>query len=185
MDATALQIPGALDDLYTHDGPLGATFVGGVPTLRVWAPTARSVKLKLFADSKPATTPTVIDMTAGPLGVWAIAGDASWSGKFYLYDVEVFVRSTGRVEHNLVTDPYSFSLSRNSQRSQIVDLAEGTLKPAGWDHLRKPALDAPDVEDRRECMEALLDERSDRVEIRVADLLGRNQREAAHEDGES
>ena len=33
--------------------------------------------------------------------------------------------------------------------------------------------------------EALLDERSDRVEIRVADLLGRNQREAAHEDGES
>jgi pullulanase len=144
LDATSLQIPGALDDLYTYEGPLGVTFAGGVPTLRLWAPTARSVKLQLFGDSKPATTPTVVDMTAGPQGVWTAAGAAGWSGQFYLYDVEVFVRSTGRVEHNLVTDPYSASLSRNSQRSQIVDLAARALKPLGWDRLRKPALDAPE-----------------------------------------
>jgi len=35
-------------------------------------------------------------------------------------EVEVFARSTGHVEHNLVTDPYSTSLSRNSARSQIT-----------------------------------------------------------------
>jgi pullulanase-type alpha-1,6-glucosidase len=102
------------------------------------------VKLHLFADSSPSTAATVLDMMRGPSGVWAITGNAGWSGRFYLYEVEVFARSTGRVEHNLVTDPYSVSLSRNSQRSQIVDLSERSLKPAGWDGLRKPALDAPE-----------------------------------------
>ncbi|PYQ08977.1 MAG: DUF3372 domain-containing protein, partial [Acidobacteria bacterium] len=144
LDATALQIPGALDDLYTYTGPLGASFTSGVPTLRLWAPTARSVKLRLFADSKPATAATVLDMTPGPLGVWSITGNVGWAGRFYVYEVEVFVRSTGQVEHNLVTDPYSVSLSRKSLRSQIVDLAQRALKPAGWDQLRKPALDAPE-----------------------------------------
>ncbi len=43
------------------------------------------------------------------------------------------MHSTGQVEHNLVTDPYSFSLAMNSTRSQIVDLADAALKPAGWD----------------------------------------------------
>jgi len=48
--ATGLQIPGVLDDLYTYSGPLGATIAGNTVTVRVWAPTARSVKLRLFAD---------------------------------------------------------------------------------------------------------------------------------------
>src|SRR5712664_7666 len=143
LDATALQIPGALDDLYTYDGPLGATFSGGAPTLRLWAPTARSVKLHLFSDSSATATETVVPMTRGTQGVWTVAGTASWYGKYYLYEVEVFVRATGRVETNLVTDPYSVSLSRNSRRSHIVDLSSAALKPRGWDSLRKPSLDAP------------------------------------------
>ena len=53
--------------------------------------------------------------------------------KFYLFEVEVYVHSTGQVENNLVTDPYSFSLAMNSTRSQIVDLNDMALKPAGWD----------------------------------------------------
>ena len=144
LDATSVQIPGALDDLYSWDGPLGASFAGGAPTLRLWAPTAPSVKLHLFSDSSAAATETVLPMTVDAHGVWTIAGNASWSGKYYLYEVEVFARSTGRVEHNLVTDPYSVSLSRNSARSQIVDLSTAAWKPAGWDNLRKPPLDAPE-----------------------------------------
>ena len=57
------------------------------------------------------------------------ASDASWANRYYIYEVEVFVRSTGRVERNLVTDPYSVSLSMNSQRSQIVSLADPAWKP--------------------------------------------------------
>ncbi len=146
VDATSLQIQGVLDDLYTYQGSLGASFDGATPTLRVWAPTAQMVKLQLFDDSNPATPATVMDMTADPAtGVWSITGNPSWYGKYYLYEARVFVRSTGQVETNLVTDPYSVSLSRNSQRSQIVDLAaDGTLRPAGWNALVKPRLAAPE-----------------------------------------
>jgi pullulanase len=145
VDATSLQIPGVLDDLYAYDGPLGATFQSGAPTLRVWAPTARSVKLHLFDDSNPATPATVLPMTADPAtGVWSVAGAAGWRDKYYLYEVEVFARATGQIEHNLVTDPYSLSLSTNSRRSQIVDLSDPALAPAGWGSLVKPALEAPE-----------------------------------------
>src|SRR3954453_24001976 len=38
LDGTGLQIQGVLDDLYTYNGSLGATFgAGNAPTLRVWA----------------------------------------------------------------------------------------------------------------------------------------------------
>ena len=144
-DATSVQIPGVLDDLYATNTTLGVVYNGVIPTLRVWAPTARSVRLHLFASSDPAATPTVVPMTVDPAsGVWSATGSRHWTGKFYLYEVDVYVRSTDRIERNLVTDPYAISLSTNSTRSQIVDLADPRLKPAGWDRLRKPRLDAPE-----------------------------------------
>jgi pullulanase len=148
VDATSLQIPGVLDDLYTYDGPLGITFAGNVPnvpTLRVWAPTARDVDLLVFDTAGAANPSATRDMTLDPAtGVWSVTGDASWYGKFYLYEVDVFVRQTGEVETNRVTDPYSVSLSMNSQRSQMVSLADPAYKPAGWDTLVKPPLAAPE-----------------------------------------
>jgi pullulanase len=144
LDATSAQFPGVLDELYTYSGQLGVVWNNGVPTLRVWAPTARGVKLLLFNDSNPATPPTEVAMQAGDKGTWSATGDASWKDRFYLYEVQVYVRATNRVETNRVTDPYSVSLSMNSQRSQIVDLSDAALKPQGWDTLRKPALAAPE-----------------------------------------
>jgi pullulanase-type alpha-1,6-glucosidase len=145
LDATGLQIPGVLDDLYTYTGELGVIYAGGVPSLKLWAPTARSVKLHLFANSNPATTSTVYPLTEDELtGVWSVTGAADWTNKFYLYEVEVYARTTGRVERNLVTDPYSLSLAMNSTRSQIVNLDDPSLKPANWNRTRKPALDAPE-----------------------------------------
>ena len=145
IDATSLQIPGVLDDLYTYNGALGATFAGEVPTLRVWAPTAISVALVLFDDANPATSGTSMPMTAAPAtGTWSITGNASWKGKYYLYDVEVYSPTARAVVHNLVTDPYSVSLSANSKRTQLIDLADSAHKPSGWDTLAKPALAAPE-----------------------------------------
>jgi pullulanase len=145
-DATALQIPGVLDDLYTYDGPLGVIYDGDTPTLNVWAPTAKSVRLQLFDDPRSETEATVLDMELDPeTGVWSIAGEPGWTYKFYLYEVTVFAPSTGKIETNLVTDPYSFSLSTNSQRSQIVDLFSDTsLLPSGWADMEKPVLEAPE-----------------------------------------
>jgi pullulanase-type alpha-1,6-glucosidase len=75
--------------------------------------------------------------------VWQVTGTAYWTFKYYLFEVEVFTPSTQRIEKNLVTDPYSVSLSKNSQRSQIVNLDDCTLKPPGWDELPKPFLTGP------------------------------------------
>ncbi|MEK7785930.1 MAG: DUF3372 domain-containing protein, partial [Chloroflexota bacterium] len=144
VDATALQIPGVLDDVYKYDGPLGATFDGNVPTLRVWAPTAKSVTLHVYADStttKETASPMAMDTQTG---VWSAAGTKDWSGQYYLYEVEVYVPSLGKVVKNLVTDPYSLSLSTNSKRSQIVDLADSALMPDGWADTAKPPLAAPE-----------------------------------------
>ncbi|WP_233585233.1 pullulanase-type alpha-1,6-glucosidase [Corallococcus sp. CA054B] len=144
LDATSAQFAGVLDDLDTYDGPLGATFENGIPTLRLWAPTAKSVNLLLFADGSPTSTFTRVPMTAGDKGVWSVTGDASWNHRFFLYEVEVYARKEGKVVTNRVTDPYSVALSTNSELSQIVDLADPTLAPQGWGTLAKPALEAPE-----------------------------------------
>lgn len=145
LDATGLQIPGVLDDVYAYTGPLGVTFEGDVPTLRVWAPTAQSVSLMLYGNDPNANAGTETPMTwDAATGVWAVTGAPDWKGQYYLYKVVVFAPSTGQVETNLVTDPYSFSLSMNSKRSQIVDLNDPALQPAGWAETAKPVLTAPE-----------------------------------------
>src|SRR6185436_7299024 len=109
VDATGLQIQGVLDDLYTYDGPLGVTFSADrTPTLRLWAPTARQARLLVFDTSSAAEPSGTIDMTHDPdTGVWSATANPNWYGKYYLFEVQVFARSTGRVETNRVTDPYS------------------------------------------------------------------------------
>jgi pullulanase-type alpha-1,6-glucosidase len=124
---------------------LGGTFDGEIPTLRVWAPTAQAVTLLLLGNNPDSDNVTEIPMAFdSETGVWSIRGEAAWKGQYYLYQVEVYAPSTGRIETNLVTDPYSLSLSLNSEFSQIVDLNDTGLKPEGWDALEKPALAAPE-----------------------------------------
>ncbi|HUQ09664.1 MAG TPA: pullulanase-type alpha-1,6-glucosidase [Steroidobacteraceae bacterium] len=148
VDATSLQIPGVLDDLYAVKAApvtLGPRFEHGVATLRVWAPTARAMNLRVFADSASSTYATYA-MTLDPAsGVWSYTAPASaLRGKFYLYEAQVYVRSTNKVETNVVTDPYSVSLARNSTRSQLISLDDADLQPRGWKSLAKPRLAAPE-----------------------------------------
>ena len=144
--ATALQPAGVLDDLFAYAGELGPTFAAGSPHFRLWAPTARSVALLLFDDAGPASAPSAVRPMAfdAASGTWSLTGAPDWAGKYYLYEVEVFVRRTGRYEVNRVTDPYSLGLATDSRRSLIVDLADPELAPPGWARLDKPALAAPE-----------------------------------------
>ena len=146
LAATAPQPAGVLDDLFVYDGDLGVTFGQGAPRFRLWAPTARSVTLLLFDDAAPQSAPSrslpmAFDAASG---TWTLDGDPAWTGAYYLYEVEVFVRRTGRFERNRVTDPYSLGLAMDSRRSLIVDLADPALAPEGWAGLAKPALAAPE-----------------------------------------
>ncbi|MCK4410039.1 MAG: DUF3372 domain-containing protein, partial [Candidatus Eisenbacteria sp.] len=142
-DATGVQIPGALDDLFAYDGPLGVAWDDGVPTITVWAPTAQAVTLHVF-DGPGDPEPSAVVPMSETAGVWSAQGSPEWKSRFYVYEVQVFVPRTGAVEKNIATDPYSRGLSMDSRRSQIVDLADPALKPDGWDELSKPTLEAPE-----------------------------------------
>ncbi|NYF60186.1 pullulanase-type alpha-1,6-glucosidase [Micromonospora purpureochromogenes] len=139
LGATGVQIPGVLDDVYARatDAKLGATFAGRVPTLAVWAPTARTVSLQLF-DSPTAEPRTVAMSRNDRTGVWSVRGTKAWAGKYYRYQVEAWQPAAQKVVTASVTDPYSVALGPDSTHSQIVDLSDPALAPSGWANLRKP-----------------------------------------------
>ncbi len=145
LQATRVQIPGVLDARFPYRGPLGATFAGRVPTLRVWAPTAQDVGLVRYGSdlSRIGEAPMAFDPETG---VWSVTGDADWYGSFYRYSVRVYHPITNRVETYEVTDPYSTSLSTNSTHTQIIDVEnDPELMPPGWSTLTLPPLDPADV----------------------------------------
>jgi len=146
VDATGVQHPGVLDALFTYDGELGASFDGDTPTIRLWAPTARSVNLHLFDGTDNANPAVmVVPMTEdAATGTFSAVGHPGWDRMYYLYEIEVFARYSGQVETFFVTDPYSLSLSMDSRRTQIVNLDDRDLKPRRWDRLHKPRLRAPE-----------------------------------------
>lgn len=145
VDAAGIQTPGILDDLFVYDGPLGIQFQAEVPTIRVWAPTAKRVIFHLYDTGTGSVPIFSTRMQFDDFnGVWTIEGKPDWVGKYYKFEVTVYCPATGQFETNLVTDPYSVSLSTNSLRSQIIDLEATALKPRGWDTLDKPRLEAPE-----------------------------------------
>lgn len=142
VDATGLQIPGVLDDVFGYNGDLGPVYNDEGIHAKVWAPTARTVKLHVFADSHPDTDAVVHPMTRDEsTGVWSVSGGDGWDRLYYLYEVEVYAPLTQRIETTLSTDPYTVSASTDGKRSQFVNLLDTDLKPEGWDELEKPSLE--------------------------------------------
>ena len=147
--------PGATGDGGDGDGD-GDDAGGRRPSFALWAPTARAVTLLTWetgdplgrapeVPGPPVRTPAV----RGDDGRWVVApapsaDDAASDpaqnrpdapigpGCQYLWEVEVYVPSTRRVETNVVTDPYSTALTTDSTRSVAVDLADPRLVPEQW-----------------------------------------------------
>ena len=157
LDATALQTPGALDDLYAaaESVSLGANRYGRpeisediATRFALWAPTARAVAVCLYSgntksDSTKSDTagsggtralPAQRDDTSG---VWTLDLPDALHGQAYAFLVDVFVPGLGIVR-NRVTDPYSVGLTADSKRSVVLDLDDASTKPAGWDGAARP-----------------------------------------------
>ena len=141
---TGVQTGAVIDHFYATDRPLGARRSGNGWEIALWAPTARSVALHLFETARGGEARRVPMTFDEHSGVWSATGPAGWDRNYYLYEVEVYVPATGRVERNMVTDPYSLNLSANGERSQIVDLGDADLKPAGWDGLARDLPEHPE-----------------------------------------
>ncbi|WP_245883983.1 pullulanase-type alpha-1,6-glucosidase [Vibrio albus] len=138
--ATKAQPATALDALYADAAKsvqLGAIINGDTTTFRLWAPTAQQVKLIPYNSDKEAQT--AIDMTFdSSTGIWEVADTALGHGDLYKYELTVYHPQAEEMETYQVTDPYSLSLSMNSEYSQVVNLNNPDLIPSGWDSLESP-----------------------------------------------
>ena len=106
-----------------------------------------------------------VAMQRGADGSWSVTGTRPWRGARYLYEVTVYAPTTGKVETNLVTDPYSVALTLNSTRSVAVDLHDPAFQPALWRAQTPPPALKQDVDsdDLRAARARLLDRRHDRA----------------------
>ena len=138
LKVSGLQIAGALDDLYAAANQvedLGVSISRHQTSFKLWAPTAQKVNLCRYEKSTgDAKSFEEMQRNSGD-GVWTLINSADLTGQYYLYVVDVFVPGVGMVR-NRVTDPYSISLSADSQRSYIARLDSAELQPKSWNTTR-------------------------------------------------
>uniref|UniRef100_A0A486XTU3 Putative pullulanase n=1 Tax=Rheinheimera sp. BAL341 TaxID=1708203 RepID=A0A486XTU3_9GAMM len=149
LAATYVQAAKVLDDLYTKadddadEATLGVVYDGGNISSRLWAPTARSVKLKVYNATKSLTA--TYDMALdNSTGIWRYDGSSALDRQFYRFEVTVYHPVTRKVETIETTDPYSLSLSTNGRYSQFVNLADDDLAPEGWSERTVPTVAKPE-----------------------------------------
>lgn len=149
LNVSYVQTARLLDSLFTSDGNdadeesnLGAVVNEGTTSFALWAPTAKSVSVKLY-DAQKSLLDTV-KMSEDEHGVWRVITDKYGQGTYYRYVLEVYHPRTQQIESVEVTDPYSLSLSRNSEYSQVVNLSSSQSKPQGWDAQQDSELSHPE-----------------------------------------
>ncbi|WOH36316.1 pullulanase-type alpha-1,6-glucosidase [Thalassotalea fonticola] len=149
VSISKLQTGNVIDDLYTSksdDGDeitdFGALLTEKSTQFKLWAPTAKNVSVLLFNEDKTAHPLNEIileqDLTTG---AWQGIVKQSLFAAYYQYKIEIFHPESQKVETLLTTDPYSLSLSANSEYSQITDLNHQTTKPSGWDEQANPEVE--------------------------------------------
>jgi pullulanase len=146
--ATRVQLPGVIDQYFSYHGQLGPVYESGETlALTIWAPTAQSLTLRLY-DAGKNPIGEVLPVESNPAdGVYRFEGLISdWDRMFYRLNISVYHYQVNEVVSYEVTDPYSVSLSTDSQFSQFVNLpGDPTLKPSGWSQLRKQLPNPVDI----------------------------------------
>ncbi|AMR29879.1 hypothetical protein A0257_20405 [Hymenobacter psoromatis] len=120
-----------------YQGPnLGLTFDrAGQGTLRVWAPTAAALGLRLYAAGAGGAALATHAMQRGPAGTWQLALPAGTDG---FYTVQATIEGRKMAE---VPDPYARAVGVNGRRGAWLD--PDRTAPAGWADDRRPRLPHP------------------------------------------
>ena len=121
------------EDKYTYTGDdLGSTWTKEATTFRLWAPTAESVKVKLYESGSASNSNLIetVDMKADVNGTWVVTKEGDLNGVFYTYEVVV---DGQKVE---ACDPYAKATGVNGDRAMVIDLA--STNPEGWDKDKNP-----------------------------------------------
>ncbi len=147
-----VQTADVLDALYTQGAQdadevdyLGAQISGEQTRFALWAPTAKSIKLRLYDAHLNPIEHGIMPMIEDPAtGVWSTFTHLAPQGQFYRYQVELYHPRSQNIEIIEVTDPYSLSLSTNSRYSQVVDLNSPATQPEGWQQQTVATLNKPE-----------------------------------------
>ena len=123
----------AFESLYTYLGDdLGANWSENETFFRLWAPTAASVKINLYAsgDYRENDLLEQMEMTPDVNGTWIATLEGDLNGTYYTYSVEV----DGVV--NEACDPYARAVGVNGKRAMVIDL--DATDPEGWENDTDP-----------------------------------------------
>ncbi|MCB0638395.1 MAG: type I pullulanase, partial [Lewinella sp.] len=124
----------AFDDYPVYTGAdLGLTYTPERSVLKLYAPSARAARIRLYGTGLGGDVNETLAMEAGEDGVWTATLEGDWAGAFYAFQTEV-----NGTWGAAVPDPYAKAVGVNGQRAQILDL-DGT-DPAGWSSDRRPPL---------------------------------------------
>lgn len=86
----------------------------------------------------PLSTAKRTAMTRATDGSWSVTTGVK--NARYLYEIVVYVRSTGNIETVQVTDPYSVALTLNSTKSVAVNLKDIAFRPSVWARTPQPRI---------------------------------------------
>ncbi|GGY78628.1 hypothetical protein GCM10011613_24170 [Cellvibrio zantedeschiae] len=152
LAASEVQTAGIIDELYTagtNDADeitdFGASVLADAVQFKVWAPTAKKVKVLLFDANKKPLTPAVLAMQEDrSTGTWVAKGGKDLAFAYYQFEVTVYHPASKKMEVLVVSDPYSHSLSADGFYSQVIDLNDAKTQPEAWSSQARPRVDAPE-----------------------------------------
>ena len=133
MTMTELYSTEEFERKYTYAGSdLGARWSKEKTSFRLWAPTAKSVKVNLYRSGNPGVEDRIdqIEMKSAVAGTWTAEVPGDLHGVYYTFTVEL---EEGVRE---ACDPYARTTGVNGQRAMVIDLR--STDPEGWKEDRDP-----------------------------------------------
>ena len=121
------------EEKYTYTGAdLGASWTPEKTLFRLWAPTATSARVNLYASGNPGAEDLIqqIRMKRDVNGTWVAEVPGNLNGTYYTFGVTVRRK---RVE---ACDPYARTTGVNGQRAMVIDLK--STDPDGWEKDQDP-----------------------------------------------
>ena len=113
---------------FTYSGhDLGAVWSEDATFFRLWAPTAESVVINLYAGGTAGKTDLLAQEAMVPdvCGTWTARISGDLNGVYYTY----LVTENGNVTE--ACDPYARTTGVNGQRAMVIDLT--STNPEGWE----------------------------------------------------
>ena len=107
-------------------GDLGLTYTPQASTIKLWAPSADSVRLNIYDRGDNSEAIETLQMERGAKGTWKATLKGDRKGQFYTFNVFVEGRMLGETP-----GVWNKAVGVNGNRAAIVDLAD--TNPEGWE----------------------------------------------------